>query len=84
MDVLDGCEGLRYMPKVSTSTHIRWNEKSYGEELWERFLGWEDGGREPFWEDEEYRILMQRGLLTEQEVAHVKAYPGFKCQVPVT
>ena len=60
--VLSGCEGLRYMPKVSTSTHIRWNEKSYGEELWERFLGWEDGGREPFWEDEEYRILYESYL----------------------
>lgn len=34
-------------------------------------------------EDEEYAILKEQGLLTDEEIAFVKAYPGFKCQVPI-
>jgi predicted membrane chloride channel (bestrophin family) len=34
-------------------------------------------------DDDEYAILIRQGLLTETEVQHLKAYPGFKAQVPI-
>ena len=34
-------------------------------------------------DDAEYDILKSQGLLTDREVRAIKAYPGFKCQVPI-
>jgi len=34
-------------------------------------------------DDAEYEILKNKGLLTSREISVIKAYPGFKCQVPI-
>ena len=34
-------------------------------------------------DDEEYDVLVRKGLLTTSEVTYIKTYPGMKCQVPL-